>query len=417
MKTTMGILALAALGAAAVACSDDDITAPPASDGTTTPGDNAPTNPGDTGPTTGTKPLYGLNVNVFTDTSRTTYITLLDSLETQADVTLAQGREFAGYAAAAVAGGKLFVNDGETPKVTRFAIADDKTWTEEAPIGFSNFTQASVGDSIFVSDTVAYAPFDAFSYVTWNPATATIGAELPDPTGIPLQRDGLNVTRGFARMASGKLAYQSFYWTDASYAQMHRTSQVGILSTETNQWVGTPEVACPHLHVGSVDDGGNVYFSNGQYSIVAAVLDAQAPRNCMVRLNAGATTVDPTYPVYFKDLAGGREGSNFFYSGDGKGFFNAYHPERETAPLTAQLVQYSANYHLWRVDLATKQAEPMPGIDYAGGQYSAFRLDGRVFVAIPAADYSSTTIWEVTAAGAEKRFVTQGWTFNIFRIR
>ncbi len=60
----------------------------------------------------------------------------------------------------------------------------------------------------------------------------------------------------------------------------------------------------------------------------------------------------------------------------------------------------------------------MDGIDYAGGQFVAFRIDERSYVAIPTADYASTAVYEVFSSGrAEKRFDVQGWAFKMFRVR
>lgn len=423
--TLLAVLTIGTAGAV-VACSDDALTTPPPVGATPgADGGGGGTGETDGGPITDTgipqKPLYALGTLIFNQTSSTTYISLLDTLDTQADVTTAAAREFAGYAAASAAAGKVIVSDGESPKITRFAIGEDKSWTEETTLGFSNYSQTSVAQSIQVSDTLAYAPFDAVSYVAWNPTTFALGAELPQPTAIPLTRDnGLNVTRGYAHIISGDLAYQTFYWSNAAYTVMSPTSQIGIIDPKTNTWLATPEVPCPHMHIATKDDAGNLYFSPGQGSIAAAVVDPAAPKNCMVKLAAGATTVNAADVTKFSDLAGGREGSNFFYIGNGIGFFNAYHNERDgtTTGSDPSKIEYSANYHLWTYDLAAKTAKMTEGIDYAGGQYTSYRFDGRVFVAIPAPDYSKTTVYEMTPAGkAEKRFETQGWTFHMFKVR
>jgi hypothetical protein len=106
--------------------------------------------------------------------------------------------------------------------------------------------------------------------------------------------------------------------------------------------------------------------------------------------------------------------------GDGIGFFNVYHAERDgiTAETPHETVDYSSSYHLWTLDLATMEAKIMEGIDFAGGQFVAFRLDGETIVAIPAPDYTSTAVYAIGPdARAEKRFDVQGWAFKIFRVR
>jgi len=79
---------------------------------------------------------------------------------------------------------------------------------------------------------------------------------------------------------------------------------------------------------------------------------------------------------------------------------------------------YSSSYHLWTLDLTTMTAKIMDGIDFTGGQYVAFHLGERVFIAVPKGDYSSTAIYEVTAAGAaERKFDVQGWAFKMLKVR
>lgn len=405
------------VGLTAVACSDDDITPPPSTDPTDTPdAGGTPTTPDTDGGSV--KPVYALGILQSSSTGSTTYMQLLDNLDAQGDVALTTAREFAGYAPAAAVGGKMLMNDGESPRVTRFAIGEDKSWTEETSLSFANFATASLGSLIVANDTVAYTPFDAFSYVAWNPATFALGAELTDPANIPATRNGLNVNRGYGHDVVGNYAFQPFYWANGSFSVMDRTSTVAVLDTTTNRWAATTDVQCPHLHITSKDEAGNLYISPGQYSVPQAVVDAQAPRNCMIRINAGQTTPDASFTFDIASVTGGLEGSNFFYVGNNVGFFNVFDPKADPTATTVDAIRISSKYHLWTYNLTTRTAAITQGIDFAGGQYTSFRIDNRVFLAMPAGDYSSTTVYELLTDGTAKRlFATQGWTFNMFRVR
>ena len=45
-------------------------------------------------------------------------------------------------------------------------------------------------------------------------------------------------------------------------------------------------------------------------------------------------------------------------------------------------------------------------------------MDGRLLLLLPAADYASTTVYELTAAGkAEALFQTPGWAYQFVQIR
>ena len=88
-----------------------------------------------------------------------------------------------------------------------------------------------------------------------------------------------------------------------------------------------------------------------------------------------------------------------------------------TSSTLPSVINYSANYHLWTFDLKTKTAKIADGVDYKGGQYVLFKIDGRAFVAIPAGDYSKTEIFEMVDGAIVKRFDVQAWMFNMFRVR
>jgi len=422
-NTTMARVLAAAttlLVSGLAACESSEITNPPPVGGD--PGTNPPTNnPDGTDPgASAGKPLYAIESMIFDDTGQTTYIALVDSLETQPTVTLDKAREFAGYAAADASGGKLIVGDGEKPQLTRFAIGEDGSWTQEQTLSFSNFASASLTASVFVNPTKAYAPFDGTNHVVWDPQEFTLVGPMTAPASIPLTREGLAVSRGYGHVIVGNYVYQPYYWSNENYTKYTETSQVAMIDTTKDEVVAAVDVPCPHLHIASQDEEGNTYFSNGQGSVAAAVLGADHPKNCLARIKAGETALDTTFTKKFRDLTEGREGNNFIYLRDGIGFFNVYHAERDnvTPSTEPSVIDYSANYHLWTLDLKTMQAKMMEGIDYAGGQYVAFKIDDRTFIAIPAGDYSSTAVYEILPSGvAEKRFDVQAWMFHMFRVR
>ena len=99
MKNTTIVRVIAAAAASLLvsslaACDSSEITNPPPVGGE--PGDQPTDDPNPTpDPATG-KPLYAIESMIFGDTGQTTYIALLDSLETQPKVTLDKAREFAG---------------------------------------------------------------------------------------------------------------------------------------------------------------------------------------------------------------------------------------------------------------------------------------------------------------------------------
>lgn len=361
-------------------------------------------------------PLYAVESLTYGVFGRFSYVMLIDHIDEQPLVTLASGREFGGYAPADPVNGGIIVGSGESPTFSRFEVTGKKRWISRETISFANFTTQPLVASLYTSPTQAFVPFDTTNYVTWDPTTFTIGTEVGASELVPLKRDELIAQRGVANELRGNELFQAYYWSTEDFRRYSQTSTISIIDTESPKVKGAIDVACPHFHISSQDEAGNLYFSNSQGSIGPAVLDSTQPRNCFVKIAAGESTAGE--PVFFKDLTEGREGSSIFYIGDGKALFNVFHHERQDLANAKQDdIDLSPNYHLWLLDLTTMKAEMMPGIDFTGGQISVYRIDGRVYAAMPAADYSTTTFYEILPTGAVKRFDAQGWAFKIFRVR
>jgi len=77
----------------------------------------------------------------------------------------------------------------------------------------------------------------------------------------------------------------------------------------------------------------------------------------------------------------------------------------------------SASWQEWTVDLETLQATPLPALGFhAPGLYST-RIDGDTFVAVPTAEYDSTSTYRLTADGnAELRWQSTGWQTRLFKL-
>jgi hypothetical protein len=369
-----------------------------------------------------TSPLYVIQSLIFGDEGQSSYVLLRDELVAEPTITLdGQGREFPGYSPADPVNGKLAVGSGDSPTLQFFSISDAKNWADEATISFSGFTTEALAGNVAVSPSKAYVPFQRTNHSKYDPETFEISGEVGAPPDIPLSREGaLIANRGFGQQLRDGLLFQPYYFADEGFQSYSPDSMIAVIDTTTDTIAPSTSAPCPHLHITTADEDGNLYFSNGQGSIAAALLTPGNAPNCFARINAGETTVDPSSITWFRDLAEGREGSNLFYIGGGKALFNVYHAERDDIGPDSEFatVDMSSSYHLWTLDLATGAAAMLDGIDFAGGQFTALRVDDRTIITIPAADYSSTTFYELTAdLTLTKLFDVQGWAFKTFRLR
>jgi hypothetical protein len=277
-----------------------------------------------------------------------------------------------------------------------------------------------VQTNISVAADKVYVPLDTVDFLAWDPAGPSIGEVVSAPDELLSESEDLPILKGYGAELRGRTLFQPYYFNDNTYEAFAELSQVSVIDTKEDEVIDVLDVPCPHLHISSQDTAGNIYMSNGQGSVPAATLKPDHPKNCFFTIPAGSNKLDEGSITYFADIADGREGSNFFYVEDGLALFSAYHAEREeiTDETTVDEIAYSANYHIWTYNMKSGKAAPMEGMDYGGGQFVAYRIDGRVYLTVPNADYSETAIYEITKKGAAKLlFSVEGWGFKLLKVR
>lgn len=363
---------------------------------------------------------YVVGSLVFGTDSSNLYLYVLHSLDAQA-LDPSQAYEFPGGSDAWVLGGKVFVADGETPKVTRYSIADDGTLVAEGEVNFSAYGVATTAfwNAIWVSEQKAYMVNGQGAVVVWNPSTMAITGTMPLP---PLPDMGveklLSASTDRGTIVAGHRLYQAYYWADSTYTDYAAGSKIAIYDTDRDALLDVIDAPCPGLDVMTADEGGNIYLSNWTGNVGLALVNGATPP-CAVKLPAGAAAVDTTWTLQWPTVLDGHEASAMRYSGDGHALVSVFHQERvqiddKTDPFA---IVGQPNWRIWRVDLSTLQAAEIDGIDWNSGATYQSRVDGLTYVLVPGELYATTKVYAVKGATAELRLVTNGWAVRAFRVR
>jgi hypothetical protein len=370
----------------------------------------------DRGPGSGSgDAVYAVSSIVFGTNETTSYVSLISSLDAAAyDAT--QPREFAGLADLWVQDGAVFVAEDEPRTITRFTV-EDGVLVAAGVVSFASYGLTDFGfwRNIFLSPTKAYFINGASEYIVWNPQAMAITKTVALPA-LPA-RNGLTAFPGYmdrAAIVRGGRLYHPLYFTDSSYFKYAQGSVIVVFDVERDQLVTTIDVPCPGVDHVTRDGADNLYFSSWVYAAGAAAV-LQQPGTCVARLAADGSA--PAVVMQVAAATAGHQGGALRYLGSGKAMMSVLYPEHAKSSDVSD-VTFGGNWRFWSYDLATGNAAQIDGFDWnAGGVYGASIADQQLML-VPAGDFSSTTVYELTAGAAPRAaFETSGWSLRLFQVR
>jgi hypothetical protein len=358
---------------------------------------------------------------VFGEDSTSTYLNVLRSLEAQ-EIAYETAREFAGWADLWVHEGHVFVTDGEAPALTRYSLAADGTLEQDARLSFSTYgaETAAFWRNIFVAPTKAYlfAP-DSREMVIWNPDSLEITGTFALPA---LSDRGVQVLYGTtdrSAVVRGDRLYLPVAWGDWDNVSLSGDSAILVIDTTSDRVIDTLPVACPDLNVATLDERGDIYFSNWVYGITPALFE-EGPHTCAVRIKADEDVIDAGWSLTFADVTEGREAAALRFVGDGKALISVFHDEQVV--LTPESDRYEVmdapNWRFWTLDLETLEAQLLEPLGWHSGGYYSTRIGERNMLFVPSEDYASTEALELFSDGSlEPRWQARGWVTRLFELK
>ncbi len=368
----------------------------------------------------GEGPLYLLATAVSGDDSATTYLKVSNQVP-QGEVDLLNTREFPGWSDVKVSGGKIFVSSGESPIVSRFAVAADGSLQKEGEIGFANHAMdAAMYQHVFISPEKAYLLGDGGDYVIWNPSTMEILGTIAVPR-LPV-RDGVEPAPSLDRgmiVRDGRLYHAVAYSNYETY-KMFPESNIVVVDVVADRFVESIAVPCPDLNVATEDPAGNLIFSNWVYSPAATLVHGGA-NACLVKIPAGQTTIDPASVVAFKDVTGGHEAAAVSVLANGRAIVSVFYEDNQPFDPSKDDIfdwVFGANWKTVELDLTRRTTTELRGLDWHGGGYYTATFDDTDYLLLPGKGYTTTQIYELDPqSGARLRAQTKGWATRLFRLR
>lgn len=396
-----GLVACAALLAAA--CGEDPVTTP------------EPTEP-----TTG--PQYLVHSAVQAGGTRTNYFTLVDSLEAVTRLDYAQSLELPGrprlYAAQGI--GFFAIGSGEAPTITRYEVQDGRLVAGKSISLQAQGVRALGAQAVlFVSPTKAYYKDDAQAQViVWNPTEMAIEKTLSLPSELVKQGYVTSLSQWASR--SGE-AYFTVGWTTPTYDRVLPGTVLVRLDTATDTLTQVSDTRCRDLFK-TARLGDTLYFFSGVINGLghtAYSAEDGGQQDCILRISPGQRAFDADYVGSVAPALGaGKVGTVISVTEDGKAWVQVADTSiTPSAPGTTYSEWYSKGWSWWSLPLESlSNAQP---VQTEPGAYSGFTASGGAsfFISQSTADYSTTTLMELSSGTPKPGVSFSGFVLDVARIR
>lgn len=420
-------LATSSLGAlAALGCGDDvsvycgPTATPGACEAAPAPapeeegGDPAPPAP---------EPAYLLGTRVWDDTTTTSYFHVVPSLSEGTAVDVGRALEVPGSAKlySAFELGWFAVGSGEAPTITRYTLDAQGALVEGASISLLDYGVAGLWDTLyFVSPTKAYYPDrDNGQLIVWNPTEMRVLGSIPLPE---TRREGYLSLYGYAPIWRGDELLISVGWFDWDVNDdvLPETGLIVLDTTEDRVLRVDVDKRCGGVTWPVVGASGETYLVSSALAGAAHRLGRLSTEPCALRIPADADQIDPDYFVSLNGITPSNLVGEPMPASGGQVLLRAFDdtlaaPEAPGA--TWDLTGQPA-WRWWRWDPAANTAVAVAELAPSTADVLWFQADDRVWGTETTADYSETTLIDLSADGSPRRGLTvPGFLHGITRIR
>jgi hypothetical protein len=364
-----------------------------------------------------------LGTRVWDDSSTTSYFHVVSSIEAGTAVDEDEALEVPGPAKLfAIEGAGWFaIGNGEAPIITRYTINDAGGLAEAGSLSLLNYGIEGLWQTLYVvSPTKMYYPDrEGQRLIIIDPTAMEITGEVDlGETGRP----GFLSLFSYDHLERGSDLLFSVAWIDwnESDSILGETGLV-VLDTETDT-VSRFDVdsRCGGITTPVEMSSGDVYFVSSALAAAAHRLDRLPTPPCALRVRAGDDAFDPDYLESLEELTGNALAGEPVPGGGSTIFLRAFDEALGTVPdgaLTWELTSQLA-WRWLRWTPGSAELSAVPALEPSTSDVLWFQVDGKVYGTETTADYSETTLLELTAAGGPRRALTApGFLHGVAKIR
>jgi hypothetical protein len=324
--------------------------------------------------------------------------------------------------------GALFVGSAESPTFTRYDVSEAGALTKGETFSLAQYgLKAAPRTVVFASPTKAYAiAVESYQIFVWNPQTMTITRAIDLPA---LKRDGFLPMWVFqAALRDGKLFVPIGWARTGGDAGSAAESAIVTVDVTTDEVAVQEEKRCGGLRAIFKSANGDLFFSSSAGAPVTWRRlhgDRGGSEPCLVRMRAGDTGLDPSYLGRPTALVDSQVPVDFSPAGKSHLVFQALDEALFPVKVDTKDTELwgAPAWRFWSVPItavtegaaatATQVKLPPSALNAL-----RFEVDGRNFVPQIKADYSETTVVDVSDPAAVVTGPTiRGSVGNFFRVR
>jgi hypothetical protein len=374
-----------------------------------------------TAPPEPAEPGFVLHSAVEGESGRLNYFTPVGSLAAARLVSYADSLELPGrarlYAAPGV--GHFAIGDAEGVSLQRYELVDGR-FVAGAELSLQAYGVTSLGAQavLFASPTLAYYK-DAGQglIIAWNPRDMLIEQVIELPPSLIREGYVLGVSNWVRRENE---AFFAVSWSTPEYDRVLPGTALVRLDLETNAIDVAEDPRCRGIDTTANVNGSLYFFSDVINGFGHAVYpDDAGQRDCILRVAPGSSVFDPDY---LGSIAGALPPDT---SGTVVAVTDAGELWAQVVDLTVAPTSPGSTYAEWYAQGWTWAHLPLAtltgavAVDQPPGAYSGFAVTvgSSLFISQTAADYSSTTLLDVSGPAPVPGLSFEGFTLDLATLR
>ena len=366
---------------------------------------------------------YLIGTRVWDDATTTSYFQVVRSLDQATEVDLDRAIEVSGAAKLyAVEGiGWFAIGSADDPTITRYTLGDDDQLVEDERISLADYGVSGLWDTLYtISPTKMYYPDrDGLQIIIINPKDMTIEGSIDLSMTA---REGFLANYAYTAVErDGKLLISVGYfdWNEND-AVLGETGLL-VIDTETDSVERfDSDERCGGIVQPIVTESGDAYFVSGALAAAAHELGRLDTPPCALRILDGEERFDPDYALELSDVAGTALVGEPVPGGGDHIYVRVMDEElatiEEGAATWEVTGQLAWSWARWNVE--TDAFVVLDALEPATADVMWFQIDGRVYGTATDAEYTETTLIELSDEGeATERLTAPGFMHGIAKIR